>query len=103
LFALSNRVAVSLGLWPTGVHLEAPLSLVVLGAAGVAFLAGAALVWVNELAQRRRARRAEAMVRRLEEEVAGLRARLAAPPMAAPAGSSGTLVAGTLAPPSGAR
>jgi uncharacterized integral membrane protein len=79
LFALTNRAVVSLGLWPTGLQLEAPLSLVVLGAAGVAFLAGAVLVWVNELAQRRRARRAEAQVRRLEEEVAILRGRLAAP------------------------
>ena len=106
LFALTNRAVVSLGLWPTGLHLEAPLSLVVLGAAGVAFLAGAVVVWVNELAQRRRARRAEAMVRRLEEEVEILRARLAAPrsaapepaaaSLAAPAGSPGTRVPGAL-------
>ncbi len=106
LFALTNRAVVSLGLWPTGLHLEAPLSLVVLGAAGVAFLAGAVVVWVNELAQRRRARRAEAMVRRLEGEVEILRARLAAPrsaapepaaaSIAAPAGSPGARVPGAL-------
>ncbi len=98
LFALTNRAPVSLGLWPTGLHLEAPLSLVVLGAAGVAFLAGAVLVWVNELAQRRRARRAEAQVRRLEEEVEFLRARLAAASIAVPAGPPGALVPGALVP-----
>ena len=98
LFALTNRATVSLGLWPTGLHLEAPLSLVVLGAAGVAFLAGAVLVWVNELAQRRRARRAEAQVRRLEEEVEILRARLAAASIAVPAGPPGALVPGALVP-----
>ena len=83
LFTLTNRAPVSLGLWPTGLRLEAPLSIAVLAVAAIAFLAGALLVWVNELAQRRRARRAEAQVRKLEAEVQMLRARLAAPVAAA--------------------
>jgi len=90
LFALTNRALVSLGLWPTGLRLEAPLSLVVLAAAAVAFLAGAMTVWVNELGQRRRARRAEAAVRRLEEEVQSLRARLAPPTDVPPTGTPAT-------------
>ena len=32
LFALSNTAPVQIGLWPTGWSLEAPLSLVILGA-----------------------------------------------------------------------
>lgn len=89
LFALTNRASVTLGLWPTGLQLEAPLSLVVLAAAAIAFLAGGLVVWVNELGQRRRARRAEALVRKLEEEVQALRARL--PASGAPAPSEPAL------------
>lgn len=76
IFALSNRAVVALGLWPTDLHLAAPLSLVVFAAGGIGLLLGACLVWVNELRQRRRARRAEAAVRRLEAEVQALKARL---------------------------
>lgn len=85
-FALSNRVGVTLGLWPTDVHLVAPLSLALFAAAAIGLLLGAALVWVNELRQRRRARRAEAAVRRLEAEVQALKSRLAAaaPPAPSP-------------------
>jgi len=89
IFALSNRAATVLGLWPTDLHLVAPLSLVIFAAAGIGLVLGACLVWVNELRQRRRARRAEASVRRLEAEMRALQARLpvAAPPAAAtPAG-----------------
>ena len=43
---------------------------------GFAFLLGGAMVWVSELAQRRRARRAEQAVRLLEAQVQELKARL---------------------------
>jgi putative membrane protein len=76
LFALSNTVPVRLGLWPTGLSLEAPLSLAILGAMGLAFLIGGLLVWIAELGQRRRARRAEQTVRLLEAQVQELRSRL---------------------------
>lgn len=94
LFALTNRAPVTLGLWPTGISLQAPLSLVILAAAAIAFLVGGLLVWVNELGQRRRARRAEAQLRKLEEEVQALRARLG---IAAPAGAASA----ALPPPEG--
>ncbi len=85
LFALSNRAPVSLGLWPTGLSLQAPLSLVVLGAAALGFLVGGIIVRLSELRHRRRARRAEARVRRLEEELAATRsAPLAIPSATAP-------------------
>lgn len=67
LFALSNRAPVTLGLWPTGLGIEAPLALVILATAAIAFLAGALVMWIGGLGHRRRARRAEARLRKLEE------------------------------------
>jgi uncharacterized integral membrane protein len=81
LFALSNTAPVRLHLWPTDYALELPLSLAVLGAMAIAFLVGGASAWLSELAQRRRARRAEHAVRLLEAQVQELKARLPqAPP-----------------------
>jgi len=81
LFALSNTAPTRLRLWPTDYALELPLSLAVLGAMAIAFLLGGAIVWWSELAQRRRARRAEHAVRLLEAQVQALKARLPqAPP-----------------------
>ena len=76
LFALSNTSPVRVGLWPTGWSLEAPLSLAILGAMALAFLVGGLLVWIAELGQRRRARRAEHAVRLLEAQVQELKSRL---------------------------
>lgn len=78
LFVLSNRQPVSLGLWPTDGAWDLPLSIAVLIGAAVAFLFGAVIVWIGELRQRRRARRAEARVRLLEEQVTALQGRLKA-------------------------
>ena len=76
LFALSNTEPVRLGLWPSDYTLQLPLSLTVLGAMAIAFLAGGAIVWLSELAQRRRARDAEQTARLLEAQVQELKARL---------------------------
>ena len=86
LFALSNTGTVRLTLWPTDLSLQAPLSLVILGGMAIAFLLGGLLVWIAELGQRRRARRAEHTVRLLEQQVQELKARMpetALPPPAA--------------------
>ena len=83
LFALSNVEPVSLGLWPTDYAVQVPLSVAVLVGAAIAFLVGGLLVWLTELGQRRRARRAEDTVRVLEarlEETQARLARLHAPP-----------------------
>ena len=80
-FALSNKEPVRLGLWPTDYTLVLPLSLAVIGAMAVAFLAGGLLVWMSALGQRRRARRAEQTVRLLEAQVLKLKARLPPPLM----------------------
>ena len=92
LFALSNPTPAAFRLWPTDFALELPLSLAVLGAMAVAFLAGALVLWLSALAARRRARRAEHAVRLLEAQVAELKARLAPPSSVAPA--QGPLVIG---------
>lgn len=86
LFALSNRQPVSIGFWPTDLDLVVPLSGAVLAVAAAAFLAGACIVWMAELRIRRRARRAEAHVEVLEEEIRALQARLSRPlaPVLAP-------------------
>lgn len=69
-FALSNPQPVTLGLWPTDLTLEAPLSLATLVIAGVFFLLGAVVVWLPGLGHRIRARRAERRARSLSEEIA---------------------------------
>lgn len=82
-FALSNRGTVQIGLWPTDLLLDIPLSLAVLGAGGVFFILGAIVVGLGSLGQRRRARRAENRVRLLEREVETLRPRPVLPGHAA--------------------
>ena len=57
LFALSNPGAVRLGLWPTDLSIEVPISLAVLVAAAVAFFLGALVLWTSLLGARMRARR----------------------------------------------
>ena len=74
LFALSNKQTVELGLWTTDIQVELPVSLAVLGIAGLFFLFGALVAWAGTLAERGRARRAEATVRQLEAQLAAARA-----------------------------
>ena len=80
LFALSNSQPVRLGLWPTDFTIAPPLSIAILVAMGAAFLLGAVLLWIDAMAARRRARRAEYAQRLLEAEVQGLKARGCRPP-----------------------
>jgi putative membrane protein len=75
LFALSNTEIVRLGLWPTDYGVDVHLSLAILIAMAIAFLLGAVVVWISELAQRRRARRAERKVRLLEAQIEAMSAR----------------------------
>ncbi|HEY2132451.1 MAG TPA: lipopolysaccharide assembly protein LapA domain-containing protein [Acetobacteraceae bacterium] len=84
LFALSNTQSVHLGLWPTDLVLDAPLSIVVLSGMAIAFALGALELWFSAMAARRKARRAEYRVRLLEAQVQELKARNATPAAAAP-------------------
>ena len=90
-FALSNQQPVQLGLWPTDIVMEVPLSVAVLVAAGLFFIAGALMTWGGSLAMRNRAHRAERAVRQLEAQVQALKAR---------PGTTGTALA---LPPPGVR
>ncbi len=85
LFALSNKQAVALGLWPTDIQLELPVSIAVLGIAGLFFLFGALVAWSGTLAERTRARRAEATIRQLEAQLAATRAARPALSLSPPA------------------
>jgi uncharacterized integral membrane protein len=84
LFALSNSQTIRIGLWPTDVSLESPLSIAVLVAMAAAFLLGALMLWGEVFAARRRARRAEYTQRLLEAQVQELRARLNGPALPPP-------------------
>lgn len=74
-FALSNRQVVQLGLWPTDIVVDAPVSVAVLVAAGLCFVVGGFMTWAATLALRARARRAERTVRQLEAQVQALQSR----------------------------
>ena len=54
LFALSNKQVVTMGLWPTDITVDAPLSVAVLVASAVFFVAGALMTWGASLAARTR-------------------------------------------------
>jgi lipopolysaccharide assembly protein A len=74
-FALSNMDPVRLGLWPTDYTIDVPISLAILTGMALGFLVGGLLVWVAELGQRRRARRAERTVRLLQAKLDEVQAR----------------------------
>ena len=74
-FALSNRQVVQLGLWPTDIMVDLPLSVTVLLASGLFFIAGALMTWGASVAMRGRAKRAERTVRQLEAEIQALKSR----------------------------
>ena len=75
LFALSNRQDVTLGYWPTDYTTQVPLAVAILVGMAVAFLFGAGIVWLDKLGLGRRARRAEAQVRRLQAQLADAETR----------------------------
>lgn len=75
-FALANAEPVRLDLWPTGMVFVAPLSLLMLGAMGLAFLLGALATWVAGIGARMRARRAERSLIALRAELDAAQSRL---------------------------
>lgn len=72
-FALSNQQSVRLGLWPTDIQVDVPLSVAVLIAAAIFFVVGAFLTWTSAVAMRARARRAERQVRDLRSQLEAMR------------------------------
>lgn len=95
-FALSNQQVVQLGLWPTDILVDMPLSVAVLVAAGLFFVVGGFMTWTTALAARARARHAERTVRQLEAQVEAMRAR---PPAMVQGGGQGRAPSLTMLPP----
>lgn len=83
-FALSNQQVVRLGLWPTDIGIDLPVSVAVLLVAALFFVVGAFMVWGSALSARSRARGAERTVRQLEAQLDAMRARPASVPMLPP-------------------
>jgi lipopolysaccharide assembly protein A len=75
-FAITNRVTVSLGLWPLPFMLEIPVYLLVLLTLFAGFVIGAACVWIAGHGSRREFRRRRRRVDALERELAATQARL---------------------------
>jgi uncharacterized integral membrane protein len=84
IFALSNMAHVQLGLWPFDYVIDVPISLAILTGMALGILLGALIVWVAELGQRRRARRAERTVRLLQAQIDALQARQGQAPLSLP-------------------
>jgi uncharacterized integral membrane protein len=74
-FAVSNRDAVALMLWPLPSGLEMPIFLPVLGALVAGFVAGGAIAWWTGGRYRRLARRQSGQLKRQKAELETLRAR----------------------------
>lgn len=76
LFAVSNRMPVSITVWPFPFALDVGLYIIVIAAVLAGFLVGALLTWVAAGKHRRRVRKQRAEIRALEGELADVRARL---------------------------
>ena len=69
-FALSNQMPVQLGLWPTGLVWDVPLSVAVLAVGGGCFVLGAVVTWAGRIAANARAMQAERTVAQLRAQLA---------------------------------
>ena len=79
-FALSNREAVGLTIWPFDVAIDLPIYLLVLGSLLLGFLLGGFITWLTGRRVRRQARRLQQETRRQAAEIADLKKRQAPPP-----------------------
>lgn len=70
IFAVANRNAVTLTIWPLPLAMDAPLYLVVLITLLVGFFLGELVAWMNGHRWRREARRSAKRVEELERELA---------------------------------
>jgi uncharacterized integral membrane protein len=73
IFAVVNREAVAVSLWPFAVSVQAPLFLVILGALFVGFLLGGVASWAAAGGRRRAARGEHRRARDLESEIRRLK------------------------------
>ncbi|MSO80926.1 MAG: DUF1049 domain-containing protein [Alphaproteobacteria bacterium] len=94
-FAVNNRDAVMLDLWPFDIAIAAPAFLLVLGSAALCFVAGVSVAWLTAFGRQREARRRDRRINTLEREIGRLQTTTQ--------GASPTMQAGTarLSPPAG--
>jgi len=85
-FALSNRVAVEVNLWPFPYTVPAWLSAVLLAALGAGFVMGLLVAYLGARRWRRKARQAERRLRLVERELAATQAQFASMEAAGAAG-----------------
>ena len=76
LFSVSNRAAVSFGLWPLPFVVDLPLYLAVAAALLIGVVAGAIAAWVAGRQGRREGRRRGRRIAALERELAATQAQL---------------------------
>ena len=76
LFAVSNRDAIAVTLWPFPLAIDLGLYAIVLFSVFAGFLVGALVAWVAAGKHRRRVRRQKSETRSLENELDDLRSRL---------------------------
>ena len=72
-FALSNRQSATVGLWPLGAEVSAPLSLLTLGSLFSGLLLGAVVGWASMLPHRLEARRLRQEMESLHRKLDALR------------------------------
>lgn len=76
LFTVTNRAAVSLGLWPLPFALDLPLYLAIFAALLIGFVAGTLCVWLTGRSARRESRRRSRRIAALERELVATQAQL---------------------------
>jgi lipopolysaccharide assembly protein A len=76
LFTVTNRAAVSLGLWPLPFAIDLPLYLTIFAALLIGFVAGTLCLWLAGRPARRESRRRGRRIAALERELAATQARL---------------------------
>jgi uncharacterized integral membrane protein len=76
IFAISNRQTVEVTFWPFPVVIDSALSLIVLGAVVIAFLAGQFLAWLGAQRWRHEARAKQRRIEALERELAATQTQL---------------------------
>ena len=75
-FAIANRAAATLNLWPLGITVEAPLFVLVLGSVLFGLIVGGMIAWMSAGRARRRARAAEFRANNAERECDFLRRKI---------------------------
>ena len=75
-FAVSNREAAMLNLWPLGIKVEAPLFILVLGSGLFGLVLGGVITWLSAGRKRQRAREAEFRATSAERELHYLQRKL---------------------------